>query len=187
MNNGGTILAIDPGPAESAFVLLAGDRLREFGKVRSVELLERLPGLRRRADHLAVEMVACFGMPVGRDVFETACFIGRFIQAWAGPYNKVLRKGRWGPDAETIGAAGRFDGVCMNICRNNRAKDGNVRQAIIDRYPATGGGKVPQVGTKAKPGPLYGVSKDVWAALAVGLTWQDQAGRAAFAEGGNVG
>ena len=59
--------------------------------------------------------------------------------------------------------------VKMYLCNNTRAKDGNIRQAIIDRYPANGGGKTPQIGTKKHPGPLYGVSKDVWSALAVAI------------------
>ena len=60
----------------------------------------------------------------------------------------------------------------MYLCNSMRAKDSNIRQAILDRYPTTGGGKCPQVGTKKEPGPLYGVSKDVWAAIGVGLTYQ---------------
>jgi len=62
----------------------------------------------------------------------------------------------------------------MNLCGVMKAKDGNIRQALIDRFPATGGGKIPQIGTKAKPGPLYGFSRDKWAALAVAVTFQDQ-------------
>ena len=49
------------------------------------------------------------------------------------------------------------------ICRDSRAKDSNVRQALIDRY----GGP----STVKKGGVLHGVSKDVWAALAVGVTY----------------
>ena len=58
----------------------------------------------------------------------------------------------------------------LNLCGNPRAKDANIRQAIIDRF----GGKAAAIGTKKNPGPLYGVSGDVWAAIAVGLTWQDR-------------
>jgi hypothetical protein len=101
-------------------------------------------------------MIACYGMPVGATVFETCVWIGRFIEAWGDEFTKVYRK-------ETK----------MHLCQTMRAKDSNIRQAIIDRYPATGGGKKPQIGTKAQPGPLYGVSKDVWAALAVAITFAE--------------
>jgi hypothetical protein len=45
---------------------------------------------------------------------------------------------------------------------------------IKHTYPATGGenkrsGR--QVGTKKKPGPLYGFAEHSWAALGVGLAW----------------
>ena len=62
----------------------------------------------------------------------------------------------------------------MHLCNSVRAKDSNVRQALLDRFPATGGGKTPQIGTKSKPGPLYGFSKDMWAALGVALTFANR-------------
>ena len=47
-----------------------------------------------------------------------------------------------------------------------KAKDSNIRQALIDRFGP--------VGTKKNPGWFYGVSKDVWAAIAVGgVTFHD--------------
>jgi hypothetical protein len=53
---------------------------------------------------------------------------------------------------------------------NQRAKDPNIRQALLDIFPGTGGGATPQIGTKAKPGPLYGVTSHAWSALAVAIT-----------------
>ncbi|HBC95047.1 MAG TPA: hypothetical protein DCZ10_19680, partial [Pelotomaculum sp.] len=53
----------------------------------------------------------------------------------------------------------------INLCGSMRAKDGNIRQALIDRFGI--------VGTKKSPGWFYGVSKDVWAAIAVGVTYYD--------------
>jgi hypothetical protein len=63
------------------------------------------------------------------------------------------------------------DPVKMHLCGNTRAKDGNIRQALLDRF---GPGKAIACGTKKQPGPLYGVSKDVWQALALAVTWSDQ-------------
>ena len=51
----------------------------------------------------------------------------------------------------------------LQLCRDSRAKDANIRQALIDRYGGPGAIK--------KGGPLYKVSKDAWAALAVGVTY----------------
>jgi hypothetical protein len=59
--------------------------------------------------------------------------------------------------------------VKAHLCRSAKAKDSNVRQALIDLF----GGKENAIGTKKTPGPLYGISGDVWAALAVAVTWYD--------------
>ena len=47
-------------------------------------------------------------------------------------------------------------------------------QALLDLFPRTGGGATPQIGTKGKPGPLYGVSSHAWAALGVAVTASHQ-------------
>ena len=159
------ILSIDPGPVQSAWVLLDGDTIIDMRIQHNEVAIDacskpHAAGFMFDEDnppsHLAIEMIASYGMPVGKSVFETCVWIGRFIERWDGPYTKVYR-----------------GEVKMNLCNSMRAKDSNISQAIRDRYPATGGGKTPQVGTKAQPGPLYGVKKDIWAALAVGLTWYD--------------
>ncbi len=146
------ILAIDPGNEQSAYVLL-DEQLKplEFGIEANCVLLNTI----RNADcqHLAIEMVASYGMPVGESVFETVFWIGRF---WEHAYmndnvvfvDKVYRKD-----------------VKMNLCQSMRAKDGNIRQALIDRFGV--------VGVKKNPGWFYGVSKDVWSAIAVGVTYAD--------------
>ena len=43
----------------------------------------------------------------------------------------------------------------------------------IDKF---GGSKETAIGKKANPGPLYGVKKDIWAALAVAVTWAETNG-----------
>ena len=56
--------------------------------------------------------------------------------------------------------------VKLALCGDSRAKDANIRQALIDRF----GGSA-AVGRKAAPGPLYGISRDVWSALAIAVTY----------------
>jgi hypothetical protein len=48
-----------------------------------------------------------------------------------------------------------------------KAKDANIRQALIDIY----GGNDKAIGNKKTPGPLYGIKGDLWAALAVAVTF----------------
>jgi len=151
-----SMLAIDPGPTRSGFVLLNEDnRVATSGVMLNGAVLAMLEHWPDPFTNLAIEMIASYGMPVGREVFETCVWIGRFQQAWEGeqPVSLVYRQT-----------------VKLHLCGNVRAKDQNVRQALLDLYPATGGGKVPQVGTKRQPGPLYGVSTHAWAALGAAVT-----------------
>lgn len=150
------IVAIDPGTTESALVLLevGTNRVCEHIKAENSLILGML---KRKATHdktLAVEMIASYGMPVGREVFETCVWIGRFIEAWNCHHELVYRKD-----------------VKMHLCGSTRAKDGNIRQALIDRF---GGSKQAAIGLKASPGPLYGFSGDRWAALGVAVTYAAQ-------------
>ncbi len=163
------ILAVDPGTTQSAYVTydstltsLTDQRekrhIRGFGIYPNDDIVT-LVGT-ASADCLVIEMIASYGMPVGKSVFETCVWIGRIVQRFTDrqkkPFHYMYRKD-----------------VKMHLCHTNRAKDSNIRQAILDKYPATGGGKTPQIGTKAQRGPLYGVSKDVWAALAVAITFSE--------------
>jgi len=154
------ILAIDPGNVQSAYVLYEEGEILAFDKTSNKVILEvRMTEIMECVGptELAIEMIASYGMAVGKTVFDTCVWIGRFIQKWSpSPYSLVYRSE-----------------VKMHLCKSMRAKDGNIRQALIDCYPATGGGKLPQVGTKKQPGPLYGISGDVWSALAVAKTFDE--------------
>lgn len=157
------LLAIDPGTDKSGWVVIDENKnVLHHGIWTNQELLNFFDTYveYRLFDHdsMAIEMIASYGMPVGREVFETCVWIGRFIQA-----QEHL------PTPDDVKLIYRKD-VKMHLCGTPRAKDPNVRQALIDLYPATGGGKVPQIGTKSQPGPLYGMSSHVWPALGVALT-----------------
>lgn len=141
------ILAIDPGTTHSAFVQFNGQWVHERGFVSNSEMLEILKGGGIVHDLLAVEMIACYGMPVGREVFDTCRFIGRIEQiAEDSEYEMrlIFRKD-----------------IKLHMCQSPRAKDANIRQALIDRL-----GKP---GTKKDPGATYGISKHLWAALAIAV------------------
>lgn len=144
-------LAIDPGTHQSAWVVFDGVRPTRFGTTDN----ERLLGLLRDLTVLpapptvVIEKVASYGMAVGEEVFETVRWAGRFEQAaQPAPVVRIPRLA-----------------VKLALCHDSRAKDANIRRAVIDRF----GGDA----AIRKGGVLHGVSKDVWAALAVGLTYQD--------------
>ena len=142
------ILAIDPGTNDSGVVLWDGIRVENPTICTNADLL---PWVRGLDDDwvMAVEMIASYGMPVGKETFETCILIGRLQEIWGNrPFHFIFRKD-----------------VKIHLCGNTKAKDGNIRQALID--------KLGEVGTKKNPGPLYGVSQHIWSALAVAVTCQE--------------
>lgn len=151
------ILAIDPGTHQTGYALMDGKLVIKHGVEDNESMIDMIKIGFHSTDHLAYEMVASYGMPVGAEVFSTCVWIGCFIQAFGRERSTpVFRKD-----------------VKMHLCGTPRAKDANVRQAIIDMYEPSGGGKIKQVGTKSAPGPLYGISTHVWPAIGVGLTFQN--------------
>lgn len=144
------VLAIDPGTTESAWVILKDGIPKAFGKESNDDVLAMLVDSRDPGLSVVIEKIACYGMAVGEEVFETVFWTGRFAQSWEGAVDRITRKE-----------------VALHICNSPRASDANVRCALIDRF----GGKEAAVGRKNNPGPLYGISGDCWAALAVGITW----------------
>lgn len=147
------ILAIDPGNVKSAYCILNPDlSLHEFGIFENEEILEIISAAccYGKMKNVAIEMIASYGMAVGATVFDTCVWVGRFTEV-ANKYADVTYIYR--KDEK------------MNLCGTMKAKDANIRQALIDRFGV--------VGTKKDKGWFYGVSKDVWAAVAVGVTYHD--------------
>lgn len=141
------IFAIDPGPVQSAYVLWDGSALLDKGKVPSAQILPLL-GIHEDCKFVC-EMIACYGMAVGAEVFETCVWIGRFLEKLQGNMERMRRL-----DCK------------MHLCHSARANDSNIRQALIDRFGAPG--------TKKAPGVTFGLSGDMWAAFAVAVTAYDK-------------
>ena len=151
------VLGIDPGNEQTAVAVIGDD-------YKPVEVFKRANGdvlawllAAQQADEVAVEMIASYGMPVGREVFETCVWIGRYIQALRTP---------WTPTALVYRRQ-----VKLNLCGSAKAKDTNIRHALVDRF--TPGQRNSGKGTKAAPGHFYGFAADMWAAYAVAVTHLD--------------
>jgi hypothetical protein len=145
------ILALDPGSEETGYCVF-DTRLNapvEFGK-GSNDWIRGECHRRDKFDYLVIEMIASYGMPVGKTVFDTCVHIGRFVQCYDHPDRTHFLT--------------RLD-VKTHLCHSAKAKDSNVIQALKDRYG--------EKGTKKNPGVLYGISKDAWQALAVALVWSE--------------
>jgi hypothetical protein len=157
-----TVLAIDPGYEQSAYVLFDGQRVLEHAIESNTDLAQRLERRAGQLNHVAIaavvlEQIESFGMAVGREVFETVFVTGRLFEL-------ALRT--FGPVVERMPRRS----VKLHLCNAVRAQDSNIRVALIDRF----GGTDRAIGKKKTPGPLYGIKSHEWAALAIAITWWDQ-------------
>lgn len=162
----GLIIAIDPGCTESGYVVVRHDeneitQVVDKGKVENKEIYSVMN--QYLAYDLAIEMVACYGMPVGAEVFDTCVWIGQFLRE--ANTRKLARK---------IKLIYRKEEK-LNLCGTPAAKDANIVQALIDRYAYGQPNK--GKGTKKQPGFFYGFAKDVWQAMAVAVTYFDLYGK----------
>ena len=136
------MIAIDPGPQHTAFVQYDNGLIVDHGHLPNAEIRQILIG--REYDRCAIEMIASYGMAVGSSTFETCVWIGRFTEVARVEPVLCYRKD-----------------IKLFLCGTMRAKDANIRQALID--------KIGTQGTKKTPGPTYGIKSHTWAALAVAV------------------
>lgn len=136
-----TILAIDPGNKQSGWACVQGGNLIGSGVLVNNDLL-KLTAF-RSADIIAIEWIQAMGMAVGREVFETCMWVGRFVEASKTPEIRLIPRGV----------------IKHHHCGKTTAKDGNVAQALRDKYG--------EKGTKKAPGYFFGVSSHAWQAFAV--------------------
>lgn len=154
------LLAIDPGTTRTAYVTFDGHTVRSHAILENEEFLFRLGTWIEEKDFnghtktVVCEEIESFGMAVGREVFQTV--------RWTGRYEQRIQPTTmfWLPRRA----------VKIHLCQSMKAKDPNIRQALIDKF---GGSEA--IGSKKMPGPLYGLKSDEWAALAVAVTfWETQ-------------
>lgn len=161
------IIAIDPGPTSSGVVTYrpSTDEVLGAANLDNEAVLARLDA-GQSGDVLVIEEIKSYGMIVGAPVFDTVRWSGRFQERWG-------RAVVWMPRKTAV----------ANLCGTVRAGNSNVRAAIEERFPATGGGARPACGTKKEPGPLYTLKEatgaHVWQAFALALTYIDMIEEAA--------
>jgi hypothetical protein len=148
------LLAIDPGNMQSAYVLVKFEdySIEQFGKVENEVLQRMLENKELDFADAIIESVACYGMAVGKEVFETCEYTGIFHEAIRLCHMVGTKRLTRNP-------------VKVNLCGTTKAKDSNIIQALKDRF----GDK----GTKANPGFFYGFKADCWQAYALAVTYID--------------
>lgn len=158
------ILAIDPGNVESAFTVYAAAirKVVRFAKVSNQKLLDNLHYLctTYSIDAIYIEGVQSYGMPVGKDVFETAYMVGRIYERI-----QLLEL-----EAPVVGHIIHRSDVKMFWCKKTaHVKDSNIIVAVVDFFdPQRTYGRFGK-GTKKEPGPLFDMSKDCWSSTAIAI------------------
>ena len=151
-----TVWALDPGPQTSALIgLEPGTRLPRDPLLASNDVvLKEVQAL--RFGTLWIEIPRSYGMPASNALLDTAFWVGRFTEACPVDVELISRKE-----------------VVLALCGTARAGDSNVIRALKDLYAehpkASAVGSEPAVGVKTAPGPLYGIRRDLWQALAVAV------------------
>jgi hypothetical protein len=147
------VLGLDPGTTETGWVLW--EQVKAFpGEVdqRGKGPNEAVLSIAREgADLVVIEQFKCYGNAVGDETLAAV--------RWSGRFEQVAIEG----GAEVLFLPRKT--VVTHLCGNPRAKDGNVRQALIDRLGPPG--------TKKKPGPTHGIANDMWSALALCIVGLD--------------
>ncbi len=153
------IVAIDPGTTKSGVVVIVDDIVCSAVHADNDELYIHIHG----ADKVLIEWVVYYGNNAGETLFRTAFVCGVVSQICRNlgiEYHEMSR-----PD------------VCRELVgRTKGASKAVVNQAVRDKYPQTGGGATPVIGTKKEPGELYIFretkgAKHAWDALALYHAW----------------
>lgn len=144
------VFGIDPGSEQSAYVIWDGTEIIGTDILLNDSLLKFIDEQSFNTVPMVIEQVRSYGMPVGATIFDTVFWSGRFFQAWKGPAYQMPRLK-----------------VKQHICHDSRAKDSNIRQALIDRFE-------PGLKPRQRPrGILKGLVRDQWASMALAVTWHD--------------
>lgn len=156
------IIGIDSGNEYTGYCVVTNDlsRVIDKGKVPNDEMTQIIKNyisIHDKNTHFAIEMIASYGMPVGREVFDTCKYIGEIeyiIKSNGYSFTEIFRK-----DEK------------MTICHSMKANDSTIKQALVDRfaYGQSNYGK----GTKKNKGYFYGFKADIWSAFAVCVTYHD--------------
>lgn len=144
------VIGIDPGPQESAVVLLMPNgEVRDPTMQPNSLIAESLPRWGDWSHHLIVETLTPLDERIGQESLDTHGWAWVFAALFPGPSHKLSRY-----QVEAALAVQNDAGItaaCLELLGHE-----NRRVAV---------------GTKKKPGPLYGMKKHLWQALGVALAW----------------
>lgn len=159
-------LALDPGTTHTGWVIYDPEEetLLEAGWEENSLVLWRIDNMGFH-DRIVIESFAAQGMPLGDSSLETLRWEGRFTER-----AKASRQ----IDVDRITRRE----VKLIICGSSRAKDSNIRAAMVDRFAMAWTSIGNGMGVKSNPSPLAklrsckGSLSHTFAALAVAVAFQ---------------
>src|SRR5690606_15202947 len=146
-----TVLAIDPGPIQSGIVRFDGERALFAGVLSNDDVLKIIAD--DNSDVLAIEKFMASGQSLGNESLDTVRWEERFRLSSGEPEQVVMI-----PRLDVKRALG--------LNQRHGDKDVNARLAEL----------IGPKGTKANPGPMYGVASHARAAMAVAYAAYRQIG-----------
>jgi hypothetical protein len=154
-----SIVAIDPGSEKSAWISLHDAvTIIDHGITPNGEMLARVMMAASMNRYVVIESTKPYTVD-GKffsQLYDTAIWIGRFVQAYEEHSKGV--------------AAVLIDrrDVKLHLLSRASGTDARVIDALRDRF------NLPAKVRAPKGHPLYGVTRDRWQALALGLTYLDR-------------
>lgn len=155
------ILAIDPGPKESAWVLMQDLEIHSCNKELNESIIKALWHDTWGQDIIALEYVVAYGRS-GREVSDTAFESGRLVQSASSSYKGITRSkvrghlcGRGGSDSKIITTL--IERFCHDIYQkwvNKQLSRQKMINAARDEY-------------------FKEFTADIWQAYALGVTYYD--------------
>lgn len=174
------IMAIDPGTTESAYVIM-DDQYQIFnadkvGNDVILSIIADAPGL----DAVIIEDIeprysstdrSAAGAVMGQSTIETIKAFGRF--SWQASLRGLMVGSIFRRDERSCLIPTKRNGLPPLPETAPKHADGQIRVSLIRRFARHD--KERGRGTMANPDTFYGFHGDMWQAMAVGVTWLDQA------------
>ncbi len=174
------IMAIDPGTTESAYVIM-DDQYQIFsadkvGNDVVLSIIADAPGL----DAVIIEDIeprysstdrSAAGAVMGQSTIETIKAFGRF--SWQAALRGLMVGSVFRRDERSCLIPTKRNGLPPLPETAPKHADGQIRVSLVRRFARHD--KERGRGTMANPDTFYGFHGDMWQAMAVGVTWLDQA------------
>lgn len=115
------VLSVDAGNIQSAYIIFCTEQKRvvQKGFLENEQFIEEI--LNSSFDEVAIEKIVSLGAVIGSSTLDTAYTNGRIYEAIKTKFGIISN------------LYSRID-IKMHLCFTTRAKDANVRQALVNKF-----------------------------------------------------